>query len=294
MMDEIAGLMARLANAEGLNETFVPGVGIYKASESQPRQPICYQQGILIVGQGSKRVFLGDRVYHYNPENYLVLTVPIPAECESYATPEEPVLLLTVDIDLSVLGRIIGRMDEHMDHALLSRNEKHPGLFLARANQGIKDTVLRLLRALQSPVESSVLGEGIVHELIFRIMCGENAASLYALAVKNTNLSRVDKALKKIHRDYSAPMDVDGLATLVNMSPSAFHRAFKDVTASSPIQYIKKLRLDKARGLLAEGGFRVNEAATEVGYESATQFSREFKRHFGTTPATFINHQAAV
>lgn len=119
-------------------------------------------------------------------------------------------------------------------------------------------------------------------------MHGENASSLYALAMKNTNLSKIEKALKQIHGNYQNPVAVEKLANLVNMSPSAFHRAFKDVTSSSPIQYLKKIRLNKARSLLVENGIRVNEAATEVGYESATQFSREFKRYFGHTPVDFI------
>ena len=101
-------------------------------------------------------------------------------------------------------------------------------------------------------------------------------------------MSRVDKALKRIHGNYANPMDVEELAALVHMSPSAFHRVFKEVTASSPIQYLKKIRLDKARDLLAEEGLRVGEAAARVGYESPNQFSREFKRYFGASPVSFI------
>ncbi|MGD9212400.1 MAG: helix-turn-helix domain-containing protein, partial [Desulfobacteraceae bacterium] len=161
------------------------------------------------------------------------------------------------------------------------------GLFLSRTTPKIKNVVVRLLRAIQSPVESKVLGEGIVHELIFRIMCSENASSLYALAMKNTNLARIDKALKLIHENYQDSINVEKLADIVNMSPSSFHRAFKKVTSSSPIQYVKKIRLDKAKSLLIEQGLRVNEAATQVGYESTTQFSREFKRHFGNSPISY-------
>ena len=240
------------------------------------------------MGQGSKRVFLGGQVYEYNRDNYLVLTVPLPAECETHASKEEPLLLMFLDIDMGILNRIIGQMDDQIDHALLKRGKKHQGLFLAQATPEIKDPVVRLLRALLSPMESSVIGPGILHELLFRIMCGENSSSLYALAMKNTNLSRVGKALKQIHGNYREPIDVDKLSGLVNMSPSAFHRSFKEVTSSSPIQYLKKIRLDKARSLLTDRGIRVNEAATEVGYESVTQFSREFKRYFGNSPVQYI------
>ena len=287
-MDKLARLMDRLAKKEGVNDTLLSGVKIFKASQYQARQPLCYEQGVFIVGQGSKQVFLDGRAYTYDPDTYLVLSVPRPAECETHATRDNPLLSLMLDIDMQVLNKIIGQMGDDIDHTLIKQNEKHQGIFLARTTPDIKNSVTRLLSALLSPVEARVLGRSIAQELLFRIICGENASSLYALAMKNTNLSRVDKALKNIHGNYWDTMDVENLAALVNMSPSSFHRAFKDVTASSPIQYLKKVRLNKARALLAEEGVRVNEAATRVGYESATQFSREFKRYFGTSPVRFI------
>jgi len=287
-MDKIVSLMEKLAMEEGVNKTFLSGVNILKVSEYHPRQPLCYNQGIFIVGQGLKKVYLDNKIYEYNHDNYLVLSVPLPAECETFATEEEPLLSLMVDIDIAALNHIIGQMGDHIDHTLLKQNGKHQGLFLARATPDIKDTVWRLLRALQSPAESLVIGRGIVRELLFRIMHKENASSLYALAMKNTNLSKIEKALKQIHGKYHNHIAVEKLAEMVNMSPSAFHRAFKDVTSSSPIQYLKKVRLNKALSLLVENKIRVNEAATQVGYESTTQFSREFKRYFGNTPVNFI------
>ncbi|MCP3942998.1 MAG: AraC family transcriptional regulator [Desulfobacteraceae bacterium] len=288
-MSKIINLMDRLAKKEGINETLVSGVKIFKASQYQPRQPLCYEQGVFIIGQGSKKVFLDDKIYNYDPDTYLVLSVPLPAECETHATQEKPLLSLMIDIDLSLLKKIIEQTGDQLKHVLSRQNSRHQGLFLAHTTSEIKNSAVRLLSALLSPVEARVIGRGIVQELLFRIICGENAASLYALAMKNTNLSKVDKALKNIHGNYREVMDVENLASMVNMSPSAFHRAFKDVTASSPIQYLKKVRLNKARALLTEQGIRVNEAATRVGYESATQFSREFKRYFGNNPVKFIN-----
>ncbi|WP_319550210.1 AraC family transcriptional regulator [Desulfogranum marinum] len=286
-MKNAAKLMSTLAHNDGFNQTTLPDIGIYKATEAKGREPLCYNQGIIIVGQGSKRVFMGDKVYEYNPDNYLVLSVPIPAECETFATKEEPLLALTLNINIGLLNRIISQMDEHIDHTLLENKKKHQGIFAATLTPPIKDTVLRLLRVLQSPMETSVLGEGLVYELLFRVMQGANAASLYALAIQNTNLAKIDKALKRIHSSYADTMNVDALASLVNMSPSAFHRAFHDVTASSPIQYLKKIRLNKAKDLLTEQKVRVGEAATGVGYESTAQFSREFKRYFGNSPSAY-------
>ena len=287
-METMAALMGQLATEEGISSTPFPGIRIFKASRNLPRAPLLYDQGVIIVGQGAKQVFLGNMAYEYNTDRYLVLPVPLPAECETKASMDAPFLGLLMDIDLTVLHSIIGAMDAHMDPGVWGAEDKPQGLFLAVADEGFKATVCRLLVALQSPMEAEVLGRGLVRELFFKIMTGENAASLYALAMKNSNLSRIDKALKQIHEHYQEPMDVGELAGLVNMSVSSFHRAFKDVTASSPIQYIKKTRLNKAKGLLVARDIRVNEAASLVGYESATQFSREFKRYFGDSPVAFV------
>lgn len=292
-MREIAGRMARLATQEGVTPTEVPGVRLYKTSRDIPRTPLLYQQGVIIMGQGSKQVYLGDEIYVYDPDHYLVLSVPIPAECEATVSPDGPLLSMVVDIDMGMLGGIISQLEEQPACGGVRPGCRHLGLALARSDATFQETVLRLLRALESPVESRVLGHGLVRELLFRIMGGENAPSLYALAMKNTGLSRIDKALKQIHSNFNEPFNVDQLAGFVNMSTSAFHRAFKDVTSLSPIQYLKKVRLNKAKSLLVDEGLRASDAARMVGYESVSQFSREFKRYFGASPRRLPEMQRA-
>lgn len=287
-MTEIATLMGALAKNEGVNETHLSQVRVYRSSHARPREPLCYEQGIIIVGQGTKLVYYGSTMYEYNPENYLVLTVPIPAECEAHSTPEKPMLAMMIDIDVKVLNSIIHAMDSS-DGDPFPMEQEQRGLFLTPSTVKIRNVVSRLLNVLGSKLESSVLGEALLRELYYRVLCGENGASLLALTLKNSNLARIDKALQRIHSSYNRSMDIDTLAALANMSPSSFHRAFRDVTSSSPIQYVKKIRLNKAKTLLMQEGSRVNEAASRVGYESTSQFSREFKRYFGTSPAVYIN-----
>lgn len=285
-MATIAELMDTLVHHEGVNDTFVDEVKIYKSSTYQERQPLSYKQGALFVGQGAKQIFLYDQCYEYNPENYLVLSVPLPVECIAIASPEKPILLLTLDFDLPLLSEISALMHDHVQHQMYAEKVSHRGLFLSQTTTEISQILSRLLICLQSPLDAAVLGKGLVKELLFRIMLGENANALYALTTKNTNLSRIDKALRLIHSDFKKNIAIDQLAHLVNMSPSVFHRVFKEVTASPPLQYAKKVRLNHARILLGEG-MRVGETAQEVGYESASQFSREFKRHFGTSPTEY-------
>ncbi|MFP5222560.1 MAG: AraC family transcriptional regulator N-terminal domain-containing protein [Acidobacteriota bacterium] len=283
-MRSIAEMMATLATQEGMTQTEVPGVRLYKTSRDIPRAPLLYRQGVIIVGQGAKRIYLGDEVYIYDPDHYLVLSVPLPAECEATVSADEPLLSVAVDIDMAMLGSIISQLEEQQGYECPRPGCRNLGLSLAKVDDGFRESVHRLLHALASPLESRVLGQGLVRELLFRIMCGENAASLHALAVKNTGISRIDKALKQIHNNFDQPFNVDQLAGFVNMSTSAFHRAFKEVTSLSPIQYLKKVRLNKAKSLLVGEGLRASEAARMVGYESVPQFNREFKRYFGASP----------
>lgn len=287
-METIAQLMNNLAPLEGINETGLPGTRIYKTSTSIGRVPLCYDQGVIIIGQGEKHVYLGDKTYIYNQDNYLVLSVPIPAECETFASKDQPTLAMLVDIDLTRLHHIIHQMDDYSPEMTDHKNNRDMGLFTAALSSPLKNTVTHLLQTLQSPMETKILGDGLLTELWFRIMNGENAASLHGLATKSTNISRIDKALKLIHSNYRDTLDVNTLAKLVNMSPSAFHRAFNSVTASSPIQYIKKIRLNKAMEMLIDQGTRVSDAAEQVGYDSPAQFSREFKRYFGNSPSSYV------
>ncbi|MCE9790384.1 MULTISPECIES: AraC family transcriptional regulator [Shewanella] len=283
-MSDIAALMAALAVDEGVNSTSLPGVHLFRSSAYGSRGPMCYSQGIMIVGQGRKRVYLEDKIYDYDPQNTLVMTVPMPVECETFASEEEPVLVLMVDIDLQQLNQLIRMMDQHHKVPKDLDDARQRGFFVAANSEDMLCCVERLLLALQSPLEAEVLGKAMVQELLFRVLASDNAAPLYALALSHTRLSRVEKALKYLHQNYRESVEVEQLAELVNMSPSAFHRCFKEVTASSPIQYLKKIRLNKAKELLQRQRLKVKEAALEVGYESPAQFSREFKRYFDQSP----------
>ncbi|UJF22194.1 AraC family transcriptional regulator [Shewanella sp. OMA3-2] len=283
-MTDTAMLMAQLAPKEGVNKTHLAGVHVFRGSQYGARGPMCYSQGMLFVGQGKKRLYLDNQTFDYDSENTLVMTVPLPVECETFASPEEPVLVLMVDIDLVQLNHIIRLMDEHHKIPKNLNESRQSGYFVAPTTEEMDCSVFRLLQALQSQLEAKVMGEALVLELLYRLLESPNAAPLYALSLSHTRLSRIEKALSYIHKHYGESVEVDTLAGLVNMSPSAFHRCFKEVTASSPIQYLKKIRLTRAKELLQAQKLKVKDVATQVGYESSTQFSREFKRYFSQSP----------
>ncbi|GGB72942.1 AraC family transcriptional regulator [Shewanella inventionis] len=286
-MNEIAKLMAQLAPKEGVNDTYLSGVRVFRGSQYASRGPLCYSQGVLIVGQGKKRVYIEDQTFDYDRQHSLVMTVPLPVECETFASIEEPVLVLMVDINLVQLNYIVRLMDEHHQIPKDLNESRQSGFFIADSTEDMDCSVIRLLQALQSPLEAQVMGEALVLELLYRLLDSPNAAPLYALSLSHTRLSRVEKALSYIHKHYGESVEVDTLAGLVNMSPSAFHRCFKEVTSSTPIQYVKKIRLNKARELLQLQKMKVKEVSIQVGYESTAQFSREFKRYFEQSPGEF-------
>jgi len=287
---EMIRILAASAAAEGYSPSRLAGVQYLKLSHPLPRHPVIYSPSIVIVAQGTKVGYLGDEVYTYGPDDYLVLSVPLPFECETPdATPETPLLALSIGVDQGILGELILEMSDYPLQAETPR-----GLHTSRATPEMKDAALRLLCALDDPLQSQILGRQIVREITFRVLMDEQGWALRALAGLNGGFNQVSKALNLIHRNYSTALDVESLAKAASMSVSGFHQTFKTVTATSPVQYIKSLRLHKARMLMVQDGLNAGLAATRVGYASLSQFSREFKRFFGSTPTAEAQKLRAV
>ena len=290
-MSQIASLlqdiadMNDLANAQGMLQTVIPGVHIFRATDTVSRTPVVYEPGIVIIGQGRKIGYWGDQAIQYDAENYLVPTVPMPLECETHASEDEPLLGLFIDIDMDTLYELVNNLASCVPGRRYDMPDLVAGIGAAVMDARMKNAVTRLLICLKSPLDAQILGPGIVHEILYRVLLGERGPTLFALAQHNGQYSRIAKVLNRIHQDFPLPLTVDELAGDAGMSVSSFHRAFKQVTVESPLQYLKKIRLSKAKGMIVHEGVRANVAASRVGYESAAQFSREFKRLFGVPPS---------
>jgi AraC-like DNA-binding protein len=277
----MVALLDSLAPTENITPSMLKEVRFFRISRPSPRTPMDYEPSILILAQGQKRVFLGDEVYTYDAFNYLVLSVPLPLDCETTASPEEPLLGIFISVDPSSVGELLLEMDD-----LRPQPEFLPrGIYSASLTEELTDSTIRLLEALSSPRDGRILGPMIVREILYRVLSGEQGGALQALAYRNGRFFQVARILKKIHGSFDGDLDVKTLALDAGMSISTFHANFKAVTNSSPLQYIKSVRLHKARSLMAQEGLNANTAANRVGYESPSQFSREFKRFFGVTPA---------
>ena len=285
----LASLLSEVAVHEGTQRTRVAGVDVTRISKPVPRAPVVYQPKILIVGQGRKRAFLGGEVYRYDAYNYLVLSVPMPAECETEASPEEPLLLLAITVEPMMLGETIMEMDEPPPPA----GSIPRGISSTPMSEELGGAVIRLLECMKSPRDSRILGRQTVREIVFRVLQGEQGGALRALASRDEHFSRIARVLTHVHAEYAQPISVEELARKAGMSVAAFHHNFKLVTASSPIQYLKRIRLDQARRLMAHDGLNAGTAARAVGYGSPSQFSREFKRLFGVTPVEEAEHTRA-
>ncbi|TGL44289.1 AraC family transcriptional regulator [Leptospira perdikensis] len=261
--------------------SLVEGVKIYRATESTPREPKAYGATLVFLAQGQKRIFLGDKSFLLNPSNYLLLSVPLPVECEVIASPSTPTLGLSVYLTSESIAQILQSSDE--DYA--ATDYVPSGIHTAKMTEPIVDTFLRLLQTMTSTKDASILGPIILKELLYRVAYGEHGESLRAMAYQNRRFFMIARVLDKIHESFSDDLNINTLAIYAGMSVSTFHASFKAITNSSPLQYIKNVRLHKAKALMTHDGMNAITAALRVGYESPSQFSREYKRFFGTTPA---------
>lgn len=273
---------------DGVYESKVDGVILFQETTYTRTRPMIYNPGICIVTEGRKVGYLGDKSFEYNSQNYLVTSVTMPFWCESFGSPEEPLRGLYIDIDTGILRDIIGRIDI----PAVKANEKIKtlplGISPARMNNEMTDVVIRLLKCLDSESDAEILAPGILREILYRVLLGEQGELLYSIGIHTGAFSQVARVLQNIQDNYSESINVEKLASTAHMSVSSFHRAFKDVTSDSPIQYLKKIRLTKARDMMLHDNIKAYSAADRVGYESVSQFSREFKRYFGHTPTEMM------
>jgi AraC-like DNA-binding protein len=278
----------------GSSESRLKGVRFFKSTQPIPRRPVVYDPGICIVAQGHKIGYQGGQAFQYDANHYLVISVTMPFECETFASPEEPLLGLYVDIDMSQLHDLIGRIGLQAEIDNAGEKGLPRGIGPAVLDENMADAITRLLKCLQSETESQILGPGLVREILYRALRGTQAPVLYSLAMYSGTFSQVAHALKVMQSDYAAKLDVEQLASTARMSVSAFHRAFKEITSDSPMQYLKKVRLTKAKDFIVQENMKAYIAADKVGYESSSQFSREFKRYFGQSPAEMIRELRAT
>ena len=273
-------LMEQLAPVEGYSLSALDDVRFLRSNRPLTRTPVLYEPGIVILCQGRKRGYLGSEVYVYDAQHYLVVSVPVPFCMETDASDREPMLAVYLRLDFTLVSELMLQIDE-----LMGISQAQPkGMYASPMDEPLSETTLRFLETMSQPAEACILGPSRVREIYYRILMGEQGGSMRAALNHHGQFAKVNRAIRTIHSRYQERLDVETLAQVASMSVPSFHLHFRSVTDSSPMQYLKSTRLHQARLLMLRNDMSAATAAFNVGYESPSQFSREFKRFFGRTP----------
>jgi AraC-like DNA-binding protein len=283
-------MLRRLATQEGYNLTALPDVRILRSDRSLSDTPVLYDPGIVIVCQGAKRGYFGDQVYLYDARHYLAVSVPVPFTMQTDATPDMPLLAIYMHLDFQVAADLM----LHIDRTGLAEPAQAPqSMMSSPMDEAMQASVLRLLEVLNRPLEAAILGPAAVREVYFRVLTGPQGQAMRAALALEGRFGKIGKALRRIHAGYAGRLDLAQLAQEAGMSIPSFHSHFKTVTQTSPMQYVKSTRLHQARLLMVREDMTAASACHAVGYESTSQFNREFKRLFGRTPGAEVRRMKA-
>lgn len=286
---EFAALIDQYSKGDGVHQTALERVAMIKFSH--PTEPIhgVYQPALCVVAQGRKQAMLGDKIFYYDATQYLVASVDVPVVGQVVeATPEKPYLCFRLNLDPAMIGTLImeaGIADSHLRNGNQATGPiPGPSLSLSTVTPELLDAVIRLLRLLGNPHDHAILAPLAEREILYRLLTGPEAARLRQIAQADSKLQQINRAIGWIRQHFAEPFSIETLASEARMSASALHHHFKAVTAMSPLQYQKQLRLQEARRLILLQGSDAATAGHQVGYESPSQFSREYSRLFGAPP----------
>jgi len=278
---ELACKIASLIGNEENRITEVPGMSLHRRTAPTPPCRTTYHPGIIVVAQGSKQVNLGKSCFIYDEAHYLLTAVDLPiVSWVAEATEEVPCLVLSLKLDILMVRELLSREEIRVADA----PSDSPAMSIGETTPEFLSACCRLLDLLKSPQDIPFLSGLIQREIIYRILRGPEGARLRAVATLGDQSHRAAKAIAWIAANYAKALRVGELAELSSMGVSTLHHHFRVLTSMSPLQYQKQLRLQSARNLMLNSGMDAASAAFEVGYESPTQFNREYSRFFGQPP----------
>jgi AraC-like DNA-binding protein len=279
MLGEMRRLTARAENRR--TETGIPGVAMVRGKIPEHQLAGVYEPMINLILQGGKTLTIGDQAFRFDPASYFVMSIDMPATGAVHqASPDKPYIGVSLTLDPTRIAALLIDLPAQ-NHA----EGQGGGYSVCTVTPELLNAWLRLLRLIERPEDIAALAPAYEREILYRVLQGPQGWMLRDIAAPDSSLSRVRSAIQWIRRHYAQDVEVERLADLVSMSVSAFHRHFKSVTAMSPIQFQKRIRLLQARQLLISQSVSASAVAYEVGYESASQFTREYARFFGQPPA---------
>jgi AraC-like DNA-binding protein len=281
---DLARHLARHSEADGIWPTAIPGLSVIRFS--QPSEEIAHalhQPAVCIIAQGAKRVMLRDEVFGYDASRFLVFSVDLPISAQiTDATEAAPYLCFRLDLDPAIISSLLLKTSGHGAGAGESTER---GLYLSPVTETMVDAAIRLMELLDAPEDAAVVAPLAVQELHYRLLRSEQGGRLASIAQTDSHAHRIARVIAWLKAHFAEPLSIDDLARVAHMSTSSLHLHFRNVTSMSPLQYQKLLRLQEARRLLVGTTTEVSDAGYRVGYESASQFSREYSRLFGLPPS---------
>jgi AraC-like DNA-binding protein len=284
MVDTLAALgqsIARWTEQGDRLTTAVPGLALFRRDAVAPPVTYLYEQSMCLIAQGAKRVMVGGDTYVYDQRRFLITSVDLPAVCEILsASREQPYLGLLLKIDQHEMSQLMA--DHHLPppHA----QQSHRGMAVGEVTPPLLAAVQRLVALLDEPKDIPILSPIIQREIVYRLLVSEQGAHLRQMALAGSQSRQIAQVIHWLKENYTKPFRIEELAGRASMSASTFHHHFRTVTAMSPLQYQKWLRLNEARRLMLTERLDATTAAFQVGYESPSQFSREYSRSFGAPP----------
>lgn len=283
-LQRLTAILDRHITVDGIASSPIPGVTLYRASAPTMPMPVVYEPTLCVIAQGRKQVMLGTTAYVYDPAKYLVASVDMAVTgAVVEATPAQPYLSLSLDLDMALLG------DLAMQYPVQLEDAEGPasGLALSDANPDVLDAVLRLAALMDSPRDIDALAPLVIREILYRMLTGSGACSgmVRQMAQANSRLNQIAKAIVWLRANYNGACRIDDIADIAGMSRSTFHAHFKAVTSMTPLAFRSRLRLQEARRLMVSEAMDAAGAGFRVGYESPSQFSRDYVRMFGLPPA---------
>ncbi len=286
---EMVALIERHCAGTDKAETAIPGLVLFRGCVADKPTCAVVNSAFAMIARGAKRILVGDAVYDYDTRHYMVASVELPVSSRvTIASPSEPYLGMAIGIDPLKIADLVANMPNKHPKTAVDR-----GFGIGEMNADIQGAALRLLRLLDTPDDIPVLAPIIERELLYRLLTGSLGALLQQTATAGSHSQQIVRAMDWLKNNLAQAVTIDHLADLANMSKSSLHHHFKVLTSMTPVQYQKQLRLHEARRLMLSDRHDAASAAHRVGYESPSQFSREYRRLFGAPPGRDVAQLAA-
>ena len=282
----LAHLLQSYTPWDGRHELLIPGVYAIRASQTSAELVHAFlQPALCIVAQGAKSIMLGKEVYQYDASRMLIYSIDLPVAGQvTQANPAEPYLCFKLEIDPYKIAELVLKVYPQGPPPV----KESRGLYVCQTDSNIVNAAARLLELMGQPGEAELLGPLVLEEILIRLLRSPVGGRVAQIGLADSSMHRIAKAISWLRVNFTQPMKVEELAELAHMSVSSFHQHFKTVTSMSPLQYQKVLRLQEARRLMLTTMLDASTASWRVGYQSASQFSREYSRFFGNAPTKDI------